>query len=350
MLYQHPDSVTARRRDLQSRAFALRAVARTLMITCLIVVGAGTGWLVSTVRALFDIGRHPTEPQLLPALLWWVCALTASGLLGVLGFRLHRQGRRVAARAASAPVQSGEPIVLYLRPFGADAHLAGMDSTGTMYGVVGSYLTYEEQLQNAFRTVGPMLAISRPNEELPPTGAYRTVAAQWQQTVIELLGRAALVIVTLGRSQGIRWEIARAVERVPPHRLLLLSLVDEIWYEDVRQLVAGAFPRGLPSYPPGMRRHRMPITAAIWFRFDWTPVVVRLDSVHVNALHPLESACVYELGPVYEAIGARWPGFRSGNLRRRRMTQRGAGAYLRGCLLMAVVAFVLLIVAIALIV
>jgi hypothetical protein len=195
-----------------------------------------------------------------------------------------------------------------------------------------------------------MLAISQPNQELQPTGAARKATEQWQQTVIELLGRAALVIVTLGHSEGIRWEIEQAVKQVPPHRLLLLTLVGDSGYEKVRRLVEKDFPKGLPSYPVGVRRRSLPVTAAIWFRFDWTPVMIRLDSVPVNVLHPIESACVYELRPVYEAIGARWPGYTSGNLRRNRLTHRSVSAYLRGCLLLVVVVFTLLIIAIALIV
>ena len=270
---------------------------------------AGTLVLVQALRDLVGFGYrgqggfHPGLPLGLTA---WIGGTLLTGLLSYTGTRLHRRGRQLAT--PSTGVVDG-PFVLYLRPFDADVALAEMAHD------VSSPLpkaTYEEQLREAFRTVGSMVAIGRPGENLPTLGAARTAAHdQWQQTVLNLLPRAALVVLALGGSTGIRWEVERAVQMVTPQRLLLLTFGDESWYAAARREFGHYFPRGLPPGPPPgppgrpRRTAALPISGAIWFRPDWVPTMVPFAAR--DPFRPLEAACVAGLAPVYAALGARRP-------------------------------------------
>ena len=61
--------------------------------------------------------------------------------------------------------------------------------------------------------VGPVVAIGKPGEPLPELGAARLYVAddQWQAKVIELMGKAALVVIRLGASPGLLWEIEQSL-------------------------------------------------------------------------------------------------------------------------------------------
>ena len=285
-----------------------RVAGRTVMLLGTVTFIAGTLVLVLALQdlvfPLFGFGYrgpggfHPG----LPGLLAGVGAALLSGVLGFIGTRLHRHGRQLATSAGS--VVDG-PFVLYLRPFDADLALAEMAQDGSS---PLPKATYEEQLRDAFRTVGPMLAIGQPGEDLPTLGAARTAAHDhWQWTVLNLLPRAALVVLALGGSTGIRWEVARAVERVMPHRLLLLIVGDESDYAAARWEFGRFFPLGLPSgrFTRWRRREALPINGAIWFRPDWMPIMVPFATR--DPFRPLESACIDALAPVYAALGVRRP-------------------------------------------
>jgi hypothetical protein len=282
-----------------------RVAGRTAMLLGALSFIAGTLVLVQALRDLVGFGyRGPGgfHPGLPLGLLAWVGGALLTGLLGYIGTRLHRRGRQLATSAGS--IVDG-PFVLYLRPFDADLALAEMaqDVTSPL-----PKATYEEQLRDAFRTVGPMLAIGRPGEGLPTLGAARTAAHDhWQRTVLTLLPRAALVVLALGGSTGIRWEVERAVERVTPHRLLLLTFGDESWYAAARREFGRLFPLGLPPGQPSRSRRReaLPISGAIWFRPDWMPIMVPFATR--DPFRPLESACIAALAPVYAALGVRRP-------------------------------------------
>jgi hypothetical protein len=105
--------------------------------------------------------------------------------------------------------------VLYLRPFDQDGFPSrdGRD--------VG---TFEEQLEQFFQAVGPVVAIGRPGEALATPGAARLYVddESWQVTVLDLLGRSAVVVLKLGLTPGTWWEFVRCVEKVDPTRLLLV--------------------------------------------------------------------------------------------------------------------------------
>lgn len=86
--------------------------------------------------------------------------------------------------------------------------------------------TSEEQLAGYFGSRGPFIAIGRPNEGLPTTGAARDYVADevWRDRVDAWMAESQLVVIQPGASSGIWWEIERALEGIPRQRLLFCLL------------------------------------------------------------------------------------------------------------------------------
>jgi len=123
------------------------------------------------------------------------------------------RGRRLRAATATAEMRRDpRPPVLYFRSFEDDK---------VSYFNFNS--SFEEDLAAVFRDVGPVVAIARPDESLPPIGAARLRLDndKWQEAVTGLLHRAAVVLIRPGLSPGILWEVNATIQLVPPERLLI---------------------------------------------------------------------------------------------------------------------------------
>ena len=146
-------------------------------------------------------------------------------ICGVIGGICILGGRRLYMRAKVVIAANHEVIsatkdaVIYLRSFGLDSN----EDIGA--GVIPSLVTEEELLVEAISWVGPVIAVGKPDEQLPPLGATRLhfQQAEWQQQVQKLLTEARLVVLRPGSfSPGVRWEIKEALHDVQPARLLLI--------------------------------------------------------------------------------------------------------------------------------
>lgn len=195
-----------------------------------------------------------------------------SGVLLRLGLVLRRRGRRYLARPASEILAADHrPPVVYLRPFNADFRTA--DVSATSYITAG--LTEEEQLERALRPIGPLVAIGQPDEKLPMLGAARiyTSDGDWQGTVLQLIRTSELVLVGLGLSEGLLWEIEQVVRLLPPEKIVLLVLSSPVEYASIKPRVDEIFPKPLPSYPEGKaspEARALAVKGAIYFDPDWT--------------------------------------------------------------------------------
>jgi len=121
--------------------------------------------------------------------------------------------------------RDGRPPVMYLRPFGEDKSL--------VYDVISSGETTTELSAKAedfllpLNAVGPLVSIAKPNWlarlGMHPHGAYRDFIGigDWQARVRELIDQAGMVVLAIGDSPGIEWEIAQVRERIGPESLLL---------------------------------------------------------------------------------------------------------------------------------
>jgi hypothetical protein len=93
----------------------------------------------------------------------------------------------------------------------------------------------------------------RPGEKVPPLGASRHYVKDdaRQAAVREALPKAAPVVVRLGDTPGVWWELQQAVESVRPERLLLIVPADRNRHANVRARLARLLPHDLPPFESG---------------------------------------------------------------------------------------------------
>lgn len=141
---------------------------------------------------------------------------------GVMSFFiwLYRYGSRVGAPTAEELLEKDpRPPVLYLRSFSTE--LLDPDRLWRELGIPNQ-MREEEALASAFSDLGPFITIGRSTEVAPSLGAARLYATddEWQSVVRDFLRRARMVVVAVGDSDGLRWEVAEAVSTVPAPRLI----------------------------------------------------------------------------------------------------------------------------------
>ncbi len=214
-------------------------------------------------------------------------AIIAGGIPGAFGWFLFLRGRRHRVWIGHPSDDTRKPI-LFLRPFTQDGVQAYVHQT--MKGAWAATKTggrYEDMIRHAFRNMGPLLAIGKPGEKLPQTGAARVYFSSsdeqgWKQKVGELLADSQLVLLQIGGSPGLAWEVEQAVDTlastptclvlcIPTPRLGLLGLSSRMlrkrkrkrMYQAFRELHGSKFPKGLPE--------DIGCDQFICFDQDWTP-------------------------------------------------------------------------------
>ncbi len=260
---------------------ALSVLGVNLFAAGLLVLAAGCG----STRSLRNPGRRRAialqivlANVLTPALLYAAIvdnpaaesALDASGwdVVGGIGayalvfvaWRLWRCSRRYdAVSADEAMALDPRPPVLYLRSF-HDDDVALIDDGGSAFTrhvmQAISPPSPEQEMADILRRVGPVVAIGKPGEPLPQLGAARLYVSndQWQGKVVELMSVARLVVVRLGGSAGVLWEVEQALAKLPRQRLVLAVLGGSaVAPELVARLTATlgpSFAAALPQPPP----------------------------------------------------------------------------------------------------
>jgi len=153
----------------------------------------------------------------------WVAAVSVLPSLAIFigGVLLIARGRQLQALPALDLLrQDRRTPVLFLRSFDDDDLV---DPTPRMVPF-GDFFPrrYEETLAAALRPVGPMVSIGRPGETLALLGGGRLFVPDhaWRVAVDYLRHHAAAVVLMVGRTDGIWWEIASCLKRVPLPRLL----------------------------------------------------------------------------------------------------------------------------------
>lgn len=176
-----------------------------------------------------------------------------------------RRGKQLRVKLADTVLEKdARPPVLYLRPFEADRKLVRSNP-----GLPFLEYSYEQDLTRQLRKIGPVIAIGNPSERLPELGAARMYVREgnWQEKVNDLMLRAQLIVLHVGSSPGLQWEIARVVELDLPEKLVVCipHSADRLQlYADFTACTARIFPRALPSVGDGQ---------ALCFGRDWTPQI-----------------------------------------------------------------------------
>jgi hypothetical protein len=249
-------------------------------------------------------------------------------LFAVAGALLFRARQHAARMVSATTFQSGVPNVLYLRPFEADVPPAnyvlefafqGLYLPRLAAGILEGWATEEEQLSDALKQVGPLVAIGRPGERLPIPGAARKYAGEeWSWHVLDMMRRATLVVIRAGISPGVLWELEQARKTIPPQRLVLLIGPETNRKKAYRRFQAKAerllhtplpaWP--LPRPPKGQRPSALVNERRGYIRFTRAGVAhyVPIHAPHrfQLGLKPVRRMYAYSFKPVLKELNLAW--------------------------------------------
>jgi len=127
--------------------------------------------------------------------------------------RLRQQVFVSPAAVKQYSAEQHAPIFLFLREFESDS-LPSPDRLGNA----------EEDIADRLKNWGIPLAIGRPGERLPSAGCPRLYLAsdEWQTGVSTLMDQAQLIVVRLGSSPGLSWELEQLIARHKLDRVIFL--------------------------------------------------------------------------------------------------------------------------------
>jgi hypothetical protein len=144
-------------------------------------------------------------------------SIVSSPFIFWLLFALSRRLRRYARRRAllsmdEARLADPRRPVLFLRSFGDDQVSLAQAKVPWLlrfFDPLAIAGTLEELLLREFGYLGPVLALGKPSDGLPPLGVARKYCRgeTWREVVGSLMDEASLIVVGVARSEGLAWEI-----------------------------------------------------------------------------------------------------------------------------------------------
>ncbi|MGW4210638.1 hypothetical protein ACWEIJ_21785 [Lentzea sp. NPDC004789] len=234
----------------------------------LVVTGIGYTFLVVGFLAVVAATRAYELP--------WAArgVILVGGIVALpIAYYVLRYSRPRAARTAAQTLRNDwRAPVLYLRGFGDDQDAAAVDELpGVLWTGVVSIHSLEEHLIGALRAFGPVVAVGRPDEELPHLGAARFYlpGEDWQAGVLKLMGLSQLIVLRLGDGDGVWWEVDQARATQPPGKLVLL------------------IPGGRPDLAERLDAHLPKPAKAVAAPGKWTSEVVVFDQDWTPRVQPV---------------------------------------------------------------
>src|SRR5262245_29595166 len=233
----------------------------------------GLGWPMAFLAGgglilFFRQGPHFSEAPLL-----WIGAF----VIGGIGMVLIGVGRKIfAARAVEQIRGDTRPPTLLLRSFADDEMIVPGQSPfkgGVCMAPFGGMdETLEQQTARVFSAAGPVIAIGRPGERLPPLGFGRMWVRhdRWKQVVQCVLPECRRVIMFLGDVKGrdgLEWEVNQVFTHCRSEQVILI--VPPVGETDVQarwEKYRERLGKRLPDY--------LPNAAAVTFGEGWDAEVL----------------------------------------------------------------------------
>lgn len=124
-----------------------------------------------------------------------------------LGFIYIRKSRKLLKKQRPVDLATDD-YTLYLRCFN--------DDSLTERSPDMNYRSEEENVMSVVRKIGKPVAIGCPADKTPPLGAYRIYVGddEWQDKVVELVERAKLVVLRIGLTEGLAWEVLHCLNNI----------------------------------------------------------------------------------------------------------------------------------------
>jgi hypothetical protein len=188
------------------------------------IAGIGINALVVWPILFFSLGLSPAP--FLPFLVVFLIALP-SVAVPLFGPELLERGRRMRVEDAVTLMEKDpRPPVLYLRSF-EDEDLVDPTIPMSLLSLIksGPFMhgnRYEVPLTRTLRRLGPVICVGRPGEAYAERGAARLYVSHedWQHVVEYFLPRSAAVVLVVGRTESLWWEVNATIARVPLERVL----------------------------------------------------------------------------------------------------------------------------------
>src|SRR3984957_17027422 len=187
---------------------------------------------------------------------WYYVAMFVSILITVGVIQMFLRARKFTVASAEEVLSADpRPPVIYMRSFKDDAAA----SMPVMSGPPGwallfpkELITEEELVARTLNDFGPMVTIGRPGEQLRELGAARMYVGEqeWHERVAALMQSAKLVVLRLGQTEGLWWELEQAIGKMRPEQLLVFvpRIADKATREAIRRRAEAVFPKPLPEF------------------------------------------------------------------------------------------------------
>jgi hypothetical protein len=217
-----------------------------------------------------------------PPAIWFagnaLLVLFCVAVLARIRNRFLRHAWQSSARSAESELwrAGARRPIFYLRSFALDQQLARPTFLERYFGA-RPFSTIEQQITTLLRRLGPVIAIGRPAEKLPPLGAARFYVSDelWQKKVADVVQASQLVVWASGLTEGLGWEIGHLVQEIDPERFVLWAhphlmrrspAETEAEWTKFREKFGSIFPQPLPEK----------LGDARFFLFDskWNPIPV----------------------------------------------------------------------------
>lgn len=125
-------------------------------------------------------------------------------------------------------VRSGDyrPPIVFLRSFEDDEKVNYQRADRAWFD-----FSLESRLADHFNALGPFVAVGKPGDDTPMLGAARAKLAddEWQGTVAQWMADSALIIVMIGRTHWVGWELSHIVEMGYVGKLLIVFPQSRKW-------------------------------------------------------------------------------------------------------------------------
>ncbi len=206
-------------------------------------------------------------------------------MLSMLIFRNINQRKRPEERKA---VDENSPSILYLRPFGDDKLTEKKINMFLRPGI-----SEEEALVSVLDDIAPVLCIGRPGKKYLPDGAARiTIPTDaWKEKAAQLAQKAELVVLRLGKTDGVLWELQYCLENLDLSKLafILPNFESASDWERIRDILKRRGIDSIDSLEIKKRKNKGSIWGFLYFDEKKQPVYRPLSISRMEAwIVPLE--------------------------------------------------------------
>lgn len=172
--------------------------------------------------------------------------------------------RMLISNAQKKMLRDGRPPVLLLRSFGDDD--AAILSKSFVMRLLRRRTRLEEVLAAQVERLGPFVAVGMPGERLPRLGAYRAYLGDdaWQPFVLRQITGARLILLVVGTSPWVKWELEQVLRNGAAGKLALVfppssaAVSAQRWNVVVECLSTSPWGKSIPAgAPEGIRALRL---------------------------------------------------------------------------------------------